>query len=374
MNLKNVTFNTVLLFGVLVTLYSCNAHTMGENKDQITVENTIGNLVSALDKQIWVIYQDEKDNYWFESKSNGVFCYNGKGLIQFRKKDGLVSNQIRGIQGDSSGNIYFSTPNGISKFDESSFTTLVPINSDKNEWKLELNDLWFHAGRNKKGVYRFDGMALYYLDFSKFNLKYPNGFNPNNTSPYSFIVYAINRDKKGYVWFGTESAGVYRYDGESMLWIWEKELSELDDGRVPGIRSIIEDKDGCFWLSNVLNRYKLKENHKLIQENRYIEYDKLKGVKPSKGQPIMKLPYFMSAVTDNMNNDLLITTYNEGLWRYDGENLTNYLINDNEKEVLMISIYKDNQGAIWLGTDNAGVYQFNGETFEKFELIKNKYN
>jgi hypothetical protein len=54
--------------------------------------------------------------------------------------------------------------------------------------------------------------------------------------------------------------------------------------------------------------------------------------------------------------------------RIDGEKLTNDRIKDGQTKVLLLSIYKDKQGRLWLGTDNAGVYQFNGTTFEPFEL------
>jgi ligand-binding sensor domain-containing protein len=32
---------------------------------------------------------------------------------------------------------------------------------------------------------------------------------------------------------------------------------------------------------------------------------------------------------------------------------------------LLFTIYKDNKGALWLGTHNAGVYTFNGSSFER---------
>jgi Two component regulator propeller len=35
---------------------------------------------------------------------------------------------------------------------------------------------------------------------------------------------------------------------------------------------------------------------------------------------------------------------------------------------LLVSIYQDNNGTIWLGTDNDGVYKQNGDKFEKFKL------
>jgi hypothetical protein len=35
-------------------------------------------------------------------------------------------------------------------------------------------------------------------------------------------------------------------------------------------------------------------------------------------------------------------------------------------DVNLVSMYKDNQGKLWLGTPEKGVYKFNGSTFEKF--------
>ena len=66
-----------------------------------------------------------------------------------------------------------------------------------------------------------------------------------------------------------------------------------------------------------------------------------------------------------------MTTYTGGVWKYDGEELSNFPVKDGEKEVLLISIYKDNQGVLWLGTDNAGVFKYNGKDFVKFELSMN---
>ena len=97
------------------------------------------------------------------------------------------------------------------------------------------------------------------------------------------------------------------------------------------------------------------------------QYDKLKGIETSEKQDNMEFPYFMSAITDDEDNNLWMVTYAEGVWRYDGEKLSNYPVNDNGKSVFLLSIYKDNHGTLWLGTQNAGPLIFNGTTFEKFE-------
>ncbi len=68
-----------------------------------------------------------------------------------------------------------------------------------------------------------------------------------------------------------------------------------------------------------------------------------------------------------------MTTYGGGVWKYDGNKLFNWEVKDGKTEVLLISIYEDNKGVLWLGTDNVGVYKFNGKIFEKFEPMKNKF-
>ena len=52
--------------------------------------------------------------------------------------------------------------------------------------------------------------------------------------------------------------------------------------------------------------------------------------------------------------------------KYDGESLSHYPIKVGDASVTLYSIYKDKQDVLWLGTANSGIYQFNGEIFEKF--------
>ena len=82
-----------------------------------------------------------------------------------------------------------------------------------------------------------------------------------------------------------------------------------------------------------------------------------------------KILYFNAGLSDKQGN-LWMTTYGGGVWKYNGEKLTNFEIKNGEEKVLLISIYQDNNGIIWLGTDNAGAYRYNGKAFEKFVLKK----
>lgn len=348
-----MTLNGILLCSILTVFTSCTGQV--KNAESIAdATMSVGNIVSEIDKSIWVIFQDKKYNYWFGSNGKGVYCFDGKNLKQFTTEDGLYSNQIRGIQEDKFGNIYFDTPNGVTKFDGGKFISLIPIKSPANQWKLQPNDLWFKRNGDLLGAYRYDGDTLYQLDFSTISSK---EFNPK------YGVYSIYKDKQANLWFGTLTAGVCRFDGTTLHWIFENELATLEDGRAPAVRSILEDKDGYFWFSNILYQYSIQKNSEKSQKS--IQYERVNRIELSQQSVKMELPYYTSAVTDNGN--IWMTNYNEGVWKYDGKNLTNYRLNDRGTNVLTMFIYKDNSGSLWLGTDNSGVYKFNGKTFEKFK-------
>ncbi len=346
------TIKTILLFFVSISFLSCNGQMKSEHKKTETVQ--IGNVISELDNHIWRIFQDSKGKYWFGSNGNGIYYLTGNELKQFTTVDGLVNDSIRGIQEDTDGNIYIETQKGISKFDGNQFTTLKSIKSSYNQWKLEPNDLWF--GYNANDLYRYDGDTLFELKLPRKDLKEAfeidtliSPFNINN--PYS--VYGVNKDKDGNIWFGTFVAGAFRYDGKSFLWFDEKELSIQPDGTAGGVRSIIQDKDGYFWLSNFKSKYKIDSNGLI--------YEKIKGIEKDK-------PYYFNAGLVDKDGNLWMTTYGGIVWRYDGKTLSSFKINNGKEVVLLVTIYQDKNGILWLGTDNDGVYKQNGDKFEKFKL------
>ena len=352
----------ILIILISGSFLSCSGQMKADKKSADVKNLTLGKLVTKLDNQIWSIFQDRKGNFWFGSNGEGLYHFDGNKLNLFTTNDNLVSNTIRGIQEDNKGNIYVETPKGVSKFDGINFTTLKAIRSPNNEWKLEQNDLWFNCNGNANHVYRFDGENLYELQLPRKNIEKKLGIDENEISYSPYTVFGISKDKSGNLWLGTVLAGAFRFDGNSFLWIGEKELSRLSDGREPGVRSILEDNDGNMWLSNFYSKYKIKSDSTQ-------SYEKIKAVELSENSIEDKLLYFNSGLEDK-NGNLWMTTYGGGIWHYDGESLSNSKIHNGIENVLLITIYKDNNGTIWLGTNNDGVYKSNGKSFKKFEINK----
>lgn len=362
--LKKTIAKLCCLLCFLAALVACNppnaTSTLPNNVQESTM---IGDTVPALSDSLWYIYQDKKGNYWFGSNGEGVFRYDGKTILNFTTKHGLGSDSIRQIQEDKAGNMYFSTMRGINKFDGQKITTLQPIRS--TDWKLEADDLWFYmlGKKDEEGPYRYDGKNLYNFAFPKHYLHdefHKNGINPF-FSPYE--VYCIYNDRKGAMWFGTSVFGLCRFDGQSVKWMYEKDLTIVPAGGSFGIRSIFEDREGSFWICNTQHRYKI--DLEATAKSDRLQYQQVKGIGNAKdfgGDPYI---YYSYIVEDN-NGAIWLTTWDQGVYKYDGKTIVNYPIKDGGSVVNLVSMYKDNQGDLWVGTPDHGAYKFTGAAFERF--------
>ena len=126
------------LFG-LTSFSSCSQPNPSSTlKDKPNISDSIiqiGEVVQEMKTKPMVIFQDSQNNYGFGGGTEGVYKQDEKNLVLYTAKDGLPSHSIIGIQEDQYGNMYFDSPEGVSKFDGQKFTILEVIESAKNEWK-----------------------------------------------------------------------------------------------------------------------------------------------------------------------------------------------------------------------------------------------
>jgi ligand-binding sensor domain-containing protein len=361
---------SVLYFLIGMALVSCNGQSSQQIHSQtpITGSILIGDTVAKLGNNIMVVYQDQKDNYWFGSWEAGLYRYDGRTITHFTTKDGLPHNRVKEIKADKLGNLYINTTKGICQFNGQSFIPLTLVQSStNNNWQLSPNDVWFTGAKSNGFVFRFDGKELHHLQLPKSKLDIANKHsNPGGTNASPYAVYSIYTDTQGSVWFGTEVFGACRYNGKAFDWIEEPDVTELHNGPVNGVRSIIEDKNGDFWFNSAY-RYTIynKSTSSANDQSNPAFYQRKRSIGSLDGKKDGNLIEYLSITKDKAHN-LWIATYDDGVWKYDGTTVTHYPVTEKGENINIFSIYCDNQGDLWLGTEANGAYKFDRQAFVRF--------
>lgn len=335
-------------------------------------------VAPTLDSAIWYMFQDSKGAYWFGSRGRGLYRWRRgeDSFAVFTTESGLPHNEIGKMQEDRAGNLYIDTAGGITRFDGRTFTALKEDDSApvSTEVKLGPDILWFRAGGDQPHALFYDGKALRKLrmpttpDGDAFEARIPRSKYPRRGCPYD--AYTIYQDSRGNVWFGTANLGAWRFDGKTFAWISEKEIGfDEKDNRTFGTRSIIEDRDGRFWITVTRHSFDMypAATASSIKNDGGLYYTKAPGLAHAREGVDEDYTYIMSMTKDKAG-DLWMATYGAGVWRYDGKTLTNYPVVVDGQPITVFSIYCDREGGLWLGTHEHGVCRFNGTAFEKFSL------
>ncbi len=163
------------------------------------------------------------------------------------------------------------------------------------------------------------------------------------------------QDKAGNIWFSTSGEGVYRYNGKSFTNFTTKD--GLNDNYVS---AIIEDKAG-----NIL-------------------FGTNKGICKFNGKKFTRGPITdtlnITCLLEDKDGSLWFGTMENGIYRYKGATLTNFLTNKDQtlnlgnKNQLILDILQDKKGNIWFSSWNGGgVWRFDGNDFKNFLPSANYY-
>ena len=354
-----MTINTILLFSFLTVFTSCNAQTQTspQNKTQQTIASPLavglGYKVSDIGKNIDFIFQDKNDQYWFASNGDGVYRYDGKVITHFTDKDGLCSNFVLKIMEAVNGNLWFTTRDGICSFNGKVFTNYTNVISNAPYGKLTYTKggLFFN---HLNGVCFYNGKT-----FTNFTI-HPSSYKPPTHTMYRpYEVYCTLVDKAGKVWFGTQEKGVCVYDGNTFSFIDGKDLNG------PAVRSIFEDKSGTMWFGNNgggFYRYDGITLRNITEEKNLSNYEFLKQKKPVDKQGSLSRDLAINA--DDEGN-IWIGTVDAGVWKYDGNHLTNYTTKDGLSSNSVYVIYKDMKGKLWFVSNGEAILHFDGQKFSR---------
>jgi signal transduction histidine kinase/ligand-binding sensor domain-containing protein len=199
----------------------------------------------------------------------------------------------------------------------------IKINFQKNGVSLinciaqdNSNGLWI--GTNK-GAYNFNNNILKYFDES-------NGFT-------NYPVYDIFKDFDNNIWFGTNGAGVFRFDGDGFL------ILDQAQGITEPILQLAKEKNNTILMTG---------GNKLMTYNG----KKISQIKV----PLMDATDVIHCLyTDKEKNTWLCTQ--QGLWKETGSNFTRfYPSNINDPKILFNVVMHDQTQTMWVVASDGCYY------------------
>lgn len=360
MNKSTLNFTLILLL-LPFCILSCTGNEKAQKENQ-NVERSFAleDFSFLKGKSVTQILRDSKGNMWFATDGYGVCFYNGTAKF-YTKKDGPSSDFVRDIREDKLGNLLFYTRDGISYFKGKLFTEIPNAKRHENEGKgiqpvlntynYSTQNIWSSAYR---GVQHFDGSSMTYIplpiDEADKKLWDTNpGYHHTVYSVYSTLI-----DKNGKLWIGTELRGAYLFDGKTFRNYREKGLD------LP-IRAMFQDSKGVIWFGTN------GEGVIRYDGNTFTNLTEEKGLgNPGFGRTGIEgksgTLARVFAINEDNNGGLWFATVDSGVWYYKDNQLKNYMKEDGLASNIVVSIFNDNQGNIWFGTEN-GISVFDGHAF-----------
>lgn len=170
---------------------------------------------------------------------------------------------------------------------------------------------------------------------------------------------AILQDKDGFLWIGTNGAGLFRFDGYDLKVYKPGGANTISDTT---IHVLYEDQDGNIWIGTQgggLNRYD-KETDSFTQ----FKHD------PQNPQSISGdsfIPFRTQTIREDTQGNLWIGTQN-GLSVFDKTSgiFKSYRHDPNRSDTIsqnkIGALLFDSQGVLWVGTEGGGLNRFDSQT------------
>lgn len=325
---------------------------------------------------IRTIFQDRTGVYWIGTVGTGVnkLMESYKTLKTYQhnpsRKSSLSHNMIRSIYEDKQERIWIGTlGGGLNLMNDDGSFRKFRADGSANSISSDAVSTILQDSRNIYWIGTWGG-GLNKMIFDQNNTPRFSVFNKNKSEMKlsSTIIQALNEDKFGNLWIGTEGGLDYYIFDQDRLEHFQSgsNLSNtLSDNRIQS-NCILIDNDENVWVGtwNGLNKISSSgENFNSYLQNIKIEsyyYDSYNHNSLSDNRII-------SLFLDN-KNILWIGTHGGGLNKLDlsdpGEyNFISYSEKDGLPSNVIYGILNDNEGNIWISTNN-GLSKFNPSTGE----------
>jgi ligand-binding sensor domain-containing protein len=347
MNLSIImTFTTLLL--------ACNGKVKSQNSKPV-----VNSLEVSIDSSLWLkktrgirdILEDIKGNIWFSSPDY-VAKFDGKAIYYFSENDGL--NIVGNLHKDINGTIWIEDGFKIFRYNGQRFIAEKFQNNIVSNGNQ--NSIWIQRGLSptdtlykEPGIYNLNSKNREFIP-------YPLKKDDNN----KYIYYPTTKALMGndsIIWFGTMEK-VFGLKNNSFISIGREEMGRQNDPRQMGIRGIFVDSKGKLWIAdNGAGVF-------VYDCNETINFTKKHNLENEDRNSLHRA---FSIAEDSFGNMWFGTVYS-GIWRYNPNTneFKNYTEEKGVKSENIWTIYKTKKNELlFAGESPSAVYKFNGKTFDR---------
>jgi ligand-binding sensor domain-containing protein len=285
------------------------------------------------------IFQDRDGNLWF-STSDGVCRYDGRSLTYLRdpEESGWSAEEI--LQ-DEDGALWFAVVPGIRRYENGKFINYTVADGLSHRRVLSMmldsaGTLW--AG-TQGGVCRFDGESFVPFPIPRAEVENPY----SNLSP--LLAWGMAEDQDGNLWFGMDGEGVRKFDGESFTTYTTKDGLASNN-----VRSVYADRRGRVWIGTN------DAGVSCYDGTEFRNFTKEEGLTNNTVWTMLE---------DKAGN---MWFSGNGATRYDGETFTAFpgdpslTINGGPAHNGVMGMFEDRDGIFWIGCTD-GLWRLDGESF-----------
>ena len=370
------------------------------------------------------IVKSPKGEIWIAT-NNGISIYDGMSFKNISQLSGLNTRQVNDIYFDDNGDIIIATERGISKLrEDGTFYKLDPIRAGDDKSLTGIYDItksrdgmyWF-AGYNY-GAWKYDPHSIRNLTKKD---SIPDGFkskmivdseqtlwvstggqgifeikNEKLKKIYTMddglrsnVIRDLSMDNYGNLWIAT-NRGISMFNGKQF-----KNYTETDGMPDENVTSITVDKNGIVWFitnkgltsfdGNEFSTFDEKDGIRITAQRDPDVYASDDGsIVIAQAGPgitifkdgVSKILTNEDGLTDTRVQDIDFDSYNNiwigtdggGVFKYDGENIEHFDVEDGLAHSETYDIYVDDNDKVWVGTFGAGVSFYDGEVWGSLDM------
>lgn len=276
------------------------------------------------DSDVFSLLKTSDNKIWVGTYENGVFRICNGEVEHFTVKDGLKSNRnIRALFEDSKNKIWIGTEKGLNIYKDNKLKDYILPD-------CEVNSNVFSICEDRNGSIWVGGFGGGLIEIKEGRYKVYN----EKDGLTSTTVRSLLLDNDGNLWIGSNESGVSRFYNGKFDYI------NVDNGLTnDSVRKVYEDIDGLIWLGtrDGLNR---------LKDGIFTSFSKKEGLK---GNLIRTVFY------DKYSGITYVGTANDGLYKFQNNVFITENYNMETSSRSVFSIYKEENGPLWIGTYGGGV-------------------